>query len=1246
MKKKTTLLNLLILIPAFVFCQDISNTNGKIPLLTSPQLQNNDPFQPDTNGLVDVIIEFKDLPMLNYLKSNKGLKSVSLSVKSLENRYKNNSLQFIKELKRLKAQTGSDSYQPQIKKSFHKVFNGISIEVPASLIPLLKSSPLVKKVYPNCKIELTEITPGSFTGSDKINQIYNNEGDSIIIAIIDTGIDYTHPALGGGFGPGYKVIGGYDFINKDNDPMDDCGHGTLCAGLIVGNSDQFRGIAPKASLLAFKVSGCHSGWTTFASFADITEAVEHCVDLKNTGDYTNNADIVSISLGTGNGSDPTNNPLCTAIDNASELGVTFCVSSSNNSGFYSIGSPGTAESAITVSACSYNNQIADFNSNGPSITNFTIKPDILAPGVNVKTTSIGGNYEFANGTSISCPIVAGIAALIKKAHPEWGPEEIKSAIVNTANDLNENVMKQGGGIVDAVKAYSTNTTISPSNLSFGFIDKTVGIWEKEISMTIWNHGLSSQQYKLKITNETPGLTITPSKESITLSEQSKNTITFTLAIDNNILPTLREDPYCYYGQLYLEGNIDTLHIPWAIAKSSKLVINSNENFSFILTNDSIEKFQSTKNYGYTQEIVAPTGIYDLVAYSYYHNDKGCVWFVIKENIPISGMDTIYLDRSDAKHLIPINGITEKGDLLHDQPNYRLNISLKTPFDFCEYYYLFQGFGQLSTSDFSDRYTFLLEEIQSDINNERKIRLVSHSLTGYHEGVNLTNSINDFKMQNIHLSIPSKAIEPIVSIGSILSYPDEEIGKYIGWGSGSGERLPSVNWEGQFYQAQKRLTKYASDLFLKVTDMSNNLDYLATGPFYTYNNRFRTANHEFIDAADEDYFSPDSGIVNLGICPIYPNIQFINNSSQMTLLNCPPPTFKSALYDSRNYDYYYSNYTLKKENTIINSGIMHDLTSFTLTPGLNTLEIKNNFYHINCIGGMATAVYQFNIDNSSDGTPPVITSMQIRNSKGIPEDQLIFGEESTLRVTMMEGTKFQAFIRCNQTETWQKMKIEETIEIKKTHNWEKGTPHSTSLMSLAPYITSDSTAWDIRVVMSDEQNNSLDYTLEPAFVVGNIGKEEAPIGDTIQQFCSGATTANLLAKGNNIKWYGAESGGSLLADTTLLVDGNYYFASQTGMSCESYTRLKVRVNILNILGYNEFGTAIYSVYPNPVTNQINLVVEDNLLGSDFTLFDSTGKKITSETINNEITVIDMKNLLPGMYFLRVNNSTHAEKIVKY
>src|SRR2546421_2815861 len=85
----------------------------------------------------------------------------------------------------------------------------------------------------------------------------NGSGQSI--AIIDSGIDYMHPALGGGFGPGYKVIAGYDFVDDDPDPMDEDGHGTGVAGIIGAKQfayagAQYRGLAPAANLIALRTS--------------------------------------------------------------------------------------------------------------------------------------------------------------------------------------------------------------------------------------------------------------------------------------------------------------------------------------------------------------------------------------------------------------------------------------------------------------------------------------------------------------------------------------------------------------------------------------------------------------------------------------------------------------------------------------------------------------------------------------------------------------------------------------------------------------------------------------------------------------------------------------------------------------------------------------------------------------------------------------------------------------------------------
>src|SRR5258707_9948211 len=111
----------------------------------------------------------------------------------------------------------------------------------------------VKKIHLNGKVETTLDESVHVIEADSVWQQYGDQGDSIVVGIIDTGIDYLHPALGGGFGPGFKVIGGYDIFNHDSDPTDDHGHGTHVAGIVAANGDSIKGVAPHARLMAFKV---------------------------------------------------------------------------------------------------------------------------------------------------------------------------------------------------------------------------------------------------------------------------------------------------------------------------------------------------------------------------------------------------------------------------------------------------------------------------------------------------------------------------------------------------------------------------------------------------------------------------------------------------------------------------------------------------------------------------------------------------------------------------------------------------------------------------------------------------------------------------------------------------------------------------------------------------------------------------------------------------------------------------------
>ena len=175
-----------------------------------------------------------------------------------------------------------------------------------------------------------------FVGTD-IPRIQGIDGTGIKIAVIDTGVDYNHPDLFG-WGPDGKVIGGYNFIQKGQPPMDNNGHGTQVAGVIAADG-QVVGVAPKAKILAYKVSEDGEG----VSSDLIIQAIEKAIE--------DQADIINISLGV----NKTNTKIEKAVNQALEKEI-FVVTAAGNDGpeLGSIGSPGRNFGSVTVGA-TYNN---------------------------------------------------------------------------------------------------------------------------------------------------------------------------------------------------------------------------------------------------------------------------------------------------------------------------------------------------------------------------------------------------------------------------------------------------------------------------------------------------------------------------------------------------------------------------------------------------------------------------------------------------------------------------------------------------------------------------------------------------------------------------------------------------------------------------------------------------------------------------------------------------------------------------
>jgi subtilisin family serine protease len=257
-------------------------------------------------------------------------------------------------------------------------------------------------------------------GAEPIHSL-NYTGKGVKIAILDTGVDYHHPDLA----PNYK--GGHDFINNDDDPMDDNGHGTHVAGIIAAarNGKGIVGVAPNAELYAVKVSDSKGK----GSFSTLVEGINWAID--------NHMNIITMSI-TGEGGSPA---LAKAVNVAyHDFGIILVAAVGNGNGeitFY----PAAYDEVIGVGSIDKDNNLSSFSLTGSDV-------EFVAPGTEIKSTWPEGKYAVLSGTSMATPFVTGAIALLLGSNEKawnssgavngdgkWTNDEIRQVLRYTAKDL-------------------------------------------------------------------------------------------------------------------------------------------------------------------------------------------------------------------------------------------------------------------------------------------------------------------------------------------------------------------------------------------------------------------------------------------------------------------------------------------------------------------------------------------------------------------------------------------------------------------------------------------------------------------------------------------------------------------------------------------------------------------------------------------------------------------------------------------
>ena len=514
---------------------------------------------PIERGRARVIVEFQSVPLA---RSKNRLQSQAAARTTLD--------RFRRDLEST-ISTESLSRRAVIEHEYVNAFSGAAVTLDQSTLARVKSLSYVRGVTYDVPVRAS-VEPGiAAVRAPEVWSGLANRGAGVTVAIIDTGIDYMHSSLGGGFGPGFKVVGGYDFANKDDDPIDDAGHGTHVAGIVAGNSAELLGVAPDAKLVAFKVLNENGfGWG-----ADIIAAIERCIDPNGDGDFSDRVDVANMSLGGfGNPEDE----MSRAVDTAVEAGIVFVIAAGNAGMPQTIGSPGTSERAITVGATMPDGALAVFSSRGPNALHYSIKPDVVAPGVFVRSAQRGGGLIEHSGTSMAAPHVAGVAALLRALHPDWSADRIKSAIVSTAQGETQSVMGVGGGSVDAFRAANAVTEVQPPSLSFGVTDGATPSYSRSITLTITNHGDSARTYTMSMFDAPDGITF-ELPATLMLAANEARQVSITVHVDHTKIGF--PDDLAFDGLLELDADGEHVRVPWAVAKGVRVHLAYTEGDHFV-----------------------------------------------------------------------------------------------------------------------------------------------------------------------------------------------------------------------------------------------------------------------------------------------------------------------------------------------------------------------------------------------------------------------------------------------------------------------------------------------------------------------------------------------------------------------------------------------------------------------------------------------------------------------------------------
>ncbi|MBT7902446.1 S8 family serine peptidase [Candidatus Woesearchaeota archaeon] len=748
---------------------------------------------------------------------------------------------------------------------------------------------------------------------------------------------------------GCKVLAGYDFRNKDENPMDDNGHGTHCAGIVASEDETYMGVAPDANLVALKVLPSSGNGGTVG---DLDSAIEWCVN--NAAEY--NISVITMSLGGLKYANSCDSELAFAstvqvVSLAKAAGITVFAASGNDNYDDGISYPACLSDVISIGNTNKDDEVHT-GGGGSNSANIL---DLLAPGTSIRSTYLNGGFSTLSGTSMATPHVAGAAALMK----QFG--RLQGTINMTPTVIKDTFNSTGAGIVDSRNGLNKSrinvltALLSLDNVPPLFIDPQTTddspVIGEEVNFTITVHDLNLQKYVFSW-NES-GEWVNDSEQIISGSETTLFS-TKTISLEDGTIG------WRYHAQdltgAWLASNISTIKVN---TKPIFLELN-------IDSSDLLNRTNGSLIFDYEYLDNETDSITDSYAKWYLNNS---------EQVSLENSSSILFGNTTKADVWTLSLKLFDGDFWSEWQNATITIENAAP-----------QIATLSDIIFSDDsiYELNLSGAVSDLDEDSMV-ISSSTPANVTVVINQTNKLVSFTPQANFSGI--NTIQFNVTDGEIITQSNvvtinvtdnntPPVATLIPNQSWSQNENLTLNLSLYFTDVDGGIVSYSSSAVSNITIAINDDTGIAT----------LNPDSEFIGAREVIFYAQDnkgqqtgSNLVVLtlldGTAPVVNLFSPINNSNSSAV----PITFNFSVSDN-----YASSLNCSLFVNDSNSGQSVIATTTGYNQINNTLATGNYNWAINCSDGINSGISSDNIINV-DRTAPVVTLISPANLTRLSSD---------------------------------------------------------------------------------------------------------------------------------------------------------------------------------------------------------------------------------------------------------------------